>query len=69
MASRIAKRAAGQVYATSLGALRRTWSESTARRAVDGFWQPVRLEGVQWIADPAVKGMAMVRLPQASSQS
>ena len=46
-------------------AVRRTWGQSTVRRAVDGFWRLVHAEGTQWISDPAVKGLAMMKLAAA----
>ena len=66
--SRIAWRAADRVYAASPAAPRRNWTENSVRRAVDGFWRLARTDGIGWIRDPALKGLAMVRLAQASSQ-
>jgi hypothetical protein len=66
--SRIAVKAANRMYFAKPNAPRRTWSENTVRRAVDGFWRIVRAEGVEWIGNPAVKGMAMVKLAQAASE-
>jgi hypothetical protein len=66
--SRIAQRVADRVYAASPDAPRRNWTENSVRRALDGFWRLARTHGVDWIRDPALKGLAMVRLAQASSQ-
>jgi DNA invertase Pin-like site-specific DNA recombinase len=66
--SRIAQRVADRVYAASPDALRRNWTENSVRRAVDGFWRLARTDGVDWIREPALKGLAMLRLAQASSQ-
>jgi DNA invertase Pin-like site-specific DNA recombinase len=65
--SRLARRAADELYAAKPAAPRRSWSENTVRRAVDGFWRLVRAEGVEWIGHPAVKGLAIVRLAQGTS--
>jgi putative DNA-invertase from lambdoid prophage Rac len=65
--SRIAQRAADRVYPISPDSPRRNWTENTVRRAVDGFWRVARTDGVDWIRDPTLKGLAMVRLAQASS--
>ena len=67
--SRIAQRVADRVYAAKPDAPRRNWSENTVRRAVDGFWRVARADGIDWIRDPTLKGLAMVRLAQASSQA
>ena len=66
--SRIARRVADRVYAAEPDAPRRSWSENTVRRAVDGFWRLARADGIAWIRDPALKGLAMVKLAKASSQ-
>jgi hypothetical protein len=66
--SRIAQRVADRVYAARPDALKRNWTENSVRRAVDGFWRVARADGVDWIRDPALKGLAMVRLAKASSQ-
>jgi len=66
--SRIAQRVADRIYAARPEALRRSWSENTVRRAVAGFWRLARADGIDWIRDPALKGLAMVRLAQAGSQ-
>ena len=66
--SRIAQRVADRIYAARPEALRRSWSENTVRRAVAGFWRLARADGIDWIRDPALKGLAMVKLAQASSQ-
>jgi hypothetical protein len=42
--------------------------ENAVRRAVDGFWHVARAEGFDWIRDPALKGLAMVRLAKVGSQ-
>jgi len=54
--SALAKETAAEIYAAKPDAVRRTWSESTVRRAVDGFWRLVHTEGTEWISDPAVNG-------------
>ncbi len=61
----LAKEAAAEVYAARPDAVRRTWGESTVRRAVDGFWRLVHTEGADWIGDPAVKGLARLRMADA----
>jgi len=53
--SALAQQAAAEIYAAKPDAVRRTWSESTVRRAVDGFWRLVHTEGTEWISDPGVK--------------
>ncbi len=66
--SRIAQRVADRIYAACPDALRRDWTENSVRRAVDGFWRLARAEGIDWIRDPALKGLAMVRLASACAQ-
>jgi putative DNA-invertase from lambdoid prophage Rac len=66
--SRIAQRVADRVYAAQPDALRRNWTENSVRRAVDGFWRLARADGIDWIHDTALKGLAMVRLAKAGSQ-
>ena len=66
--SRIAQRAADRVYPASTDSSKRNWTENTVRRAVDGFWRLARADSVDWICDPTVKGLVMVRLAQAGSQ-
>jgi DNA invertase Pin-like site-specific DNA recombinase len=65
----LAQNAAATVYAAKPDAVRRTWSESTVRRAVDGFWRLVHAEGTDWIDDPAVKGLAMTKTAATVSQA
>lgn len=51
----LAQKAAAEISSSSPDSVQRTWSESTVRQAVDGFWRLVRTEGTDWIDDPAVK--------------
>ncbi len=67
--SALAQKAAAEVYAGNPDAVWRTWSESTVRRAVDGFWRLVHTEGTDWINDPAVKGLAMLKKAAGRSQA
>jgi DNA invertase Pin-like site-specific DNA recombinase len=67
--STLAQKAAAEIYAAKPDAVRRTWSESTVRRAVDGFWRLVHTEGTDWICDPAVKGLTMMKMAAAVSQA
>jgi len=67
--SALAKETAAEIYATKPDAVRRTWSESTVRRAVDGFWRLVHTEGTDWISDPALKGLAMMKMASAVTKA
>jgi DNA invertase Pin-like site-specific DNA recombinase len=67
--SALAQKAGAEVYAGNPDAVRRTWSESTVRRALDGFWRLAHTEGTDWIDDPAVKGLAMLKMAAAVSQT
>jgi len=39
------------------------------RRAVDGFWRLVHTEGTDWISDPALKGLARMKMAATVSQA
>jgi len=65
----LAQQAAAETYAAKPDAIRRTWSESTVRRAVNGFWRLVHTEGTDWISDPVVKGLATMKMAAAASQA
>ena len=67
--SAIVQQAAAEIYAAKPDTVRRTWSESTVRRAVDGFWRLVHAEGTDWISDPALKGLARMKMAATVSQA
>ena len=67
--SALAQKAAAESYAAKPDTVRRTWSESTVRRAVDGFWRLVHTEGTDWISDPALKGLARMKMAATVSQA
>ena len=67
--SAVAQQAAAEIYAAKPDTVRRTWSESTVRRAVDGFWRLVHTEGTDWISDPALKGLARMKMAATVSQA
>jgi DNA invertase Pin-like site-specific DNA recombinase len=59
--------AADRVYAADRHARRREWTWWACHRGYQAFWKIVQQEGADWIRDPEVKALAIVRLARGNS--